>query len=289
MGYLSVHTNFQRFSSVAKINRFLHITGILNNGYHELQTVFQFLNFGDYLDIRANNSGEINLLTPISGVANEDNLIVKAAKALQQHSHCRLGADIKLIKRLPMGGGLGGGSSNAATTLLALNAIWQVNVTVNTLADIGLSLGADVPVFVRGYSAFAQGVGEDLSPIELDTPWFLVTIPNISISTQAIFSAPDLPRDTPKVNIDTFNIDECRNDCEDLVIKLYPEVAKLMAWLLEYAPSRLTGTGACIFSTFNDEQSALNVQAMLPNDVKSFVAQGINQSPTIAQVNKIEQ
>lgn len=287
MGYIAVTTTFHRFSSVAKINRFLHITGVRENGYHELQTIFQFLDVGDYLDFRVNNSGVIKLLTPIAGVDNSSNLIVKAAKALQKYSGCSLGVDIKLIKNLPMGGGLGGGSSNAATTLLVLNQLWQVNVTTEVLADLGLSLGADVPVFVRGCSAFAQGVGEDLTPIDVDTPWFLVTIPNVSISTQAIFSNSDLPRNTPKINIKNININDCHNDCEALVIKLYPEVAKLMAWLLEYAPSRLTGTGACIFSTFSDKKAAEYVQTLLPNDIKSFVARGLNQLPTIAELKNI--
>ncbi len=277
-------TSFQRFSSVAKINRFLHITGQRKNGYHELQTVFQFLDFGDYLEFRTNNTGEINLLTPIPGVDNDSNLIVKAAKSLQQQANCSLGVDIKLDKQLPMGGGLGGGSSNAATTLLALNKIWQLQLTTDTLAELGVELGADVPVFVRGFTAFAEGIGEHLTPVDIDSPWFLVTIPECSISTAAIFGAKDLPRNTAKISIEDVNIAACHNDCENLVIKLYPEVAKMMAWLLEYAPSRLTGTGACIFSSFDDKQSALTVQSKLPNGVKSFVAKGLAQSPILAEL-----
>ncbi|KGJ95756.1 4-(cytidine 5'-diphospho)-2-C-methyl-D-erythritol kinase [Thalassotalea sp. ND16A] len=280
-------TSFQRFSSVAKINRFLHITGQRESGYHELQTVFQFLDFGDFLEFKKNSTGEINLLTPIPGVDNDNNLIVKAAKSLQQHSNCTVGVDIKLDKNLPMGGGLGGGSSNAATTLLALNKIWQLNYTTDTLAALGVKLGADVPVFVRGFTAFAEGIGEHLTPVDIDAPWFLVTIPDCSISTAAIFAAKDLPRNTAKMTIENINIAACHNDCENLVIKLYPEVAKMMAWLLEYAPSRLTGTGACIFSSFEDKQSALTVQSKLPDGVKSFVAKGLAQSPILAELKQI--
>lgn len=289
MGNKLMSSNFVKYSSVAKINRFLHITGQRDNGYHELETIFQFLDFGDYLQFSVNTSGTINLLTPIAGVENSSNLIVKAAKALQEYSASDKGVDIKLEKNLPMGGGLGGGSSNAATTLLALNKHWQLNLTVDELADIGLKLGADVPVFVRGFTAFAHGVGEHLIPVSIDTPWFLITIPDCEISTAAIFGAKDLPRNTPAININNadlseINIDQCHNDCENLVIKLYPEVANLMSWLLEYAPSRLTGTGACIFSSFQDEGSALNLQSKLPNGVKSFVSKGLQQSPVIREL-----
>ncbi|WP_371372520.1 4-(cytidine 5'-diphospho)-2-C-methyl-D-erythritol kinase [Thalassotalea aquiviva] len=278
---------FYTFSSVAKINRFLHINGQLDNGYHELQTVFQFIDYGDTLKFQVNDSGKINLLNPIAGVSEQQNLIYRAAKLIQQHCHQPVGVNIKLDKRLPMGGGLGGGSSNAATTLLALNTLWQVGLSVEQLAQLGLTLGADVPVFVRGYNAFAEGIGEKLIPIELDTPWFLITVPDCEISTAAVFTHPDLPRNTTKLSLSELNIDQCHNDCENLVIKLYPEVAKLMAWLLEYAPSRLTGTGACIFSTFEDKQSAISVQSKLPQGVRSFVAKGLSQSPTLAELDTV--
>lgn len=281
--------NFIRFSSVAKINRFLHITGQRSDGYHELQTIFQFLDFGDQLYFKVSHSSEIQLITPIKGVPNESNLIVKAAKALQQYSDTSLGCEIKIDKQLPMGGGLGGGSSNAATTLLALNTLWNLNLNHDELADIGIKLGADVPVFVRGFNAFAEGVGEKLSPISLDCPWFLITIPTCSISTAEIFSDPDLPRNTALIDTKSINIEKYHNDCEKLVIKRYPEVANLMSWLLEYAPSRLTGTGACIFSTFRDEKSAQKIQSKLPKGVNSFVARGLVQSPIINEINQLKE
>ncbi|WP_248289561.1 4-(cytidine 5'-diphospho)-2-C-methyl-D-erythritol kinase [Thalassotalea sp. Y01] len=279
--------NFIRFSSVAKINRFLHITGRRQDGYHELQSVFQFLNFGDFLEYKVTQTGNINLLTPIAGVDNDSNLIVKAANALKPFASVDLGVDIKLEKNLPMGGGLGGGSSNAATTLLALNALWKLDLDQQTLINIGVKLGADVPVFIKGVTAFAEGIGEKLQPFHCDQPWFLVTIPGVEISTASVFTHKDLPRSTAKHTIEEIDIDQCVNDCEALVRKLYPEVEKLMAWLLEYAPSRLTGTGACIFSTFSDKKSAEQLQAKLPKGVKSFVAQGLTQTPTLHELQQL--
>lgn len=280
---MTTSASINRFSSVAKINRFLHITGQRSDGYHELQTLFQFVDYGDYLSFEVNNTGIINLLTPIEGVHNDDNLIVKAAKAIQQGDLTK-GVDIRLEKHLPMGGGLGGGSSNAATTLLALNTLWEIGFSTDKLSELGLKLGADVPVFINGITAFAEGVGEKLTPVKIDNPWFLITIPNCSISTAAIFSHKDLPRNTAKLAYNRINIEHSRNDCEKLVIKHYPEVANLMAWLLEYAPSRLTGTGACIFSSFENKQAAEKIQSKLPNGVESFVAKGLSQSPLLTEL-----
>lgn len=278
--------SFHKFSAVAKINRFLHITGRRADGYHQLQTIFQFLDFGDTLEFKVTNNGKIDLITPIAGVPNDSNLIVKAAKVLQAVTTCSFGAEIKLSKNLPMGGGLGGGSSNAATTLLALNKLWGLNLNTDQLLAIAIKLGADVPVFIKGESAFAQGVGEQLTKVDIDQPWFLITIPSCSISTEAIFTAADLPRNTPVMAINDINIEQCHNDCENLVIKLYPEVANLMAWLLEYAPSRLTGTGACIFSSFMDKKSAEDLQSKLPKGVNSFVAKGLNRSPVLNELQR---
>jgi len=270
---------FLLFPSPAKLNLFLHIVGRRENGYHELETVFQFLEHGDTLAIRVTDNSSINLLTPIIGVSDEDNLIIRAAKLLQASTKVKLGADIKVDKVLPMGGGLGGGSSNAATVLLALNTLWQLNLSNQELAELGLSLGADVPIFIHGFSAFAQGIGEKLTPIFPEECYYLVSKPDCSISTQAVFTSQDLTRNTAKLNIADIDIAQCHNDCQTLVIKRYTEVAKLLAWLVEYAPSQMTGTGACIFSRFDSEDEANRVKLLLPDDIESFVTKGINISP----------
>ena len=280
--------SFISFPSPAKLNLFLHIVGRMENGYHQLETVFQFLDHQDTISIRTTANKEISLLTPISGVANEDNLIIKAAKLLQNATQCQQGAEIKIEKILPMGGGLGGGSSNAATILLALNALWKTDLTIEQLAKLGVKLGADVPIFVHGFAAFAQGIGEKLTPALPKTYWYLVSKPNCSISTQSVFTAKDLTRDTPAIRYSDADIETYHNDCQTWVIKHYPEVAKLLAWLVEYAPSQMTGTGACVFSRFSTEKEAYHVQSLLPNGIDSFVAKGLNQSPlhtAIAAVN----
>lgn len=272
-------TTETHWPSPAKLNLFLYINGRKENGYHELQTLFQFLDFSDELSIQANNSGEITITPEIEGVALEDNLIWKAARLLQEKSGCRFGASIKLTKILPMGGGIGGGSSNAATTLVALNHLWQTNLNDDELAQLGLSLGADVPVFVRGFAAFAEGVGEQLTPVAPKEKWYLVIRPNVSIATKDIFTHPDLTRNTPKRDLTTL-LDTCyENDCEKIVRLLYPEVDKKLSWLLQYAPSRLTGTGSCVFAEFSSKQEANAVLAELVDNVSAFVAQGRNISP----------
>ncbi|GHF95599.1 4-(cytidine 5'-diphospho)-2-C-methyl-D-erythritol kinase [Thalassotalea marina] len=281
-------TQFLTFPAPAKLNLFLHIIGRRADGYHELETAFQFLDHGDNINIRPTDNGQIELLTPIEGVPDEENLIIKAAKALQLASQTNKGAQIKLEKYLPMGGGLGGGSSDAATILVALNWLWQTNFTLQQLADIGLKLGADVPVFVHGFAAFAKGVGEELTPITPSTYYYLVSKPNVSISTQAVFTSPDLTRNTPALKLDQLDIDSCHNDCQKLVIKQYPEVANLLAWLVEYAPSQMTGTGACIFSRFDTKEQAESIQKMLPEQISSFVAKGVNVSPLHQTLEKYQ-
>jgi 4-diphosphocytidyl-2-C-methyl-D-erythritol kinase len=300
----NISNQFHSFPAPAKLNLFLHIIGQRSDGYHQLETVFQFLDHSDTLDIKVTEGSNIELLTPIEGVPNEDNLIVRAAKLLQSYivenkifekspnnEPLKLGAQIKITKILPMGGGLGGGSSNAATILLALNILWQVKLTFAELSKLGLSLGADVPIFIHGFSAFAEGVGETLTPVSPKESWFLVSKPNISISTASVFTDPDLTRNTPKLNfnddINKLDIDLCHNDCQTLVIKKYPEVAKLLAWLVEYAPSRMTGTGACIFSRFETEQEAYRIQSLLPIGMMSFVAKGVNTSPLRNVINNL--
>ncbi|MGR5390399.1 4-(cytidine 5'-diphospho)-2-C-methyl-D-erythritol kinase [Vibrio crassostreae] len=266
--------------SPAKLNLFLYITGRRDNGYHELQTLFQFVDFGDELTVTANKKTSAITITPaIPGVATEDNLIWKAATALQQYTSTSFGADIELKKMLPMGGGIGGGSSNAATVLVALNYLWQLNLSDDQLAKIGLKLGADVPVFVRGYAAFAEGVGEQLQPANPDEKWYLVVKPQVSIATVDIFTHSELTRNTPKRALSTLLEQEYVNDCEKIVRMLYPEVDKQLSWLLQYAPSRLTGTGSCVFAEFNSEKEAELVREQLPDTVSAFIAKGRNISP----------
>ena len=268
-----------RWPSPAKLNLFLYINGRTENGYHELQTLFQFVDHGDELTIQANDSGEITISPEIEGVPLKDNLIWKAATALQRFANCSYGAHIDLHKILPMGGGIGGGSSNAATALVALNYLWQTNLSDDELAKIGLALGADVPVFVRGFSAFAEGVGEKLSPAHPDEKWYLVVRPNVSIATADIFGHPDLTRNTPKRDLETLLNTPSVNDCEKIVRMLYPEVDKQLSWLLQYAPSRLTGTGSCVFAEFSSQNEANKVLEQLPDNVSAFVAKGKNISP----------
>ena len=274
-----------RFPAPAKLNLFLYITGQRADGYHTLQTLFQFLDYGDTLSFEPRTDGVIRLLTPIEGVPEEENLIVRAARLLMQQAlktgrlPAGSGADIQIDKRLPMGGGLGGGSSNAATVLVALNHLWQCGLSVDELAELGLTLGADVPVFVRGHAAFAEGVGEVLTPVEPEEKWYLVAHPGVSIPTPTIFRDPELPRNTPKRSIETLLKCEFSNDCEVIARKRFRKVDEALTWLLEYAPSRLTGTGACVFAEFDTESAALQVLEQAPAWLRGFVARGVNLSP----------
>ena len=274
-----------RFPAPAKLNLFLYITGQRADGYHTLQTLFQFLDYGDTLSFEPRTDGVIRLLTPIEGVQEEENLIVRAARLLMQQAHktgrlpAGSGADIQIDKRLPMGGGLGGGSSNAATVLVALNHLWHCGLSVDELAELGLTLGADVPVFVRGHAAFAEGIGEILTPVEPEEKWYLVAHPGVSIPTPTIFRDPELPRNTPKRSIETLLKCEFSNDCEVIARKRFRKVDEALTWLLEYAPSRLTGTGACVFAEFDTESAALQVLEQAPAWLRGFVARGLNLSP----------
>lgn len=270
----------------AKLNLFLHINGRRADGYHELQTLFQFIDCCDLLDFRVMQTPELILHSNMSAVvADSDNLILRAAKSLQQVTGYPGGAEIWLEKRLPMGGGLGGGSSDAATTLVALNQFWNTQLSNDELAAIGLKLGADIPVFIRGFAAFAEGVGERLQAVTPTEFWYLVIAPDAHVSTAAVFQDPLLPRNTPKLGIDTLMSQPWANDCQDLVVSKYPQVAKALSWLLEYAPSRMTGTGACVFGEFSSQQQALAALAKLPSDMQGFVAKGMNISPLIVRLN----
>ncbi|WP_339723197.1 4-(cytidine 5'-diphospho)-2-C-methyl-D-erythritol kinase [uncultured Paraglaciecola sp.] len=274
--------------SPAKLNLFLHINGRYENGYHQLQSLFQILDYGDELAFDINTSGKITLADPILGVADAENLIVKAALLLKQSVPASqskdLGCKIYLRKRLPMGGGIGGGSSNAATTLLVLNQLWNCQLSKAELATLGLSLGADVPIFIQGKTAFAEGVGEKLQPVNLAAQTYLVLFPQSHVSTAEIFSLAELPRNTAKINFRDYSFANTHNDCQQIVCDRYPNVAKALHWLLEYAPSRMTGTGACVFAIFEHHQQALDVQALLPEGSTSFVANGVNTSLLHSQI-----
>jgi 4-diphosphocytidyl-2-C-methyl-D-erythritol kinase len=274
--------------SPAKLNLFLHINGRYPNGYHQLQSLFQILDFGDELAFEVNSSDKITLADPIAGVADEDNLIIKAAvllkNSLPENQSQGLGCTIHLKKRLPMGGGIGGGSSNAATTLVVLNQLWGCHLSLDELTTLGLSLGADVPIFIQGKTAFAEGVGEKLQQVSLPEKSYLVVFPDSHVSTAEIFSLPNLPRNTAKINFSNYSFEKTHNDCQKLVCERYPNVAKALHWLLEYAPSRMTGTGACVFAIFEHHQEALDVQALLPEGSKSFVANGVNTSLLHSQI-----
>lgn len=274
-----------KWPAPAKLNLFLYITGQRADGYHTLQTLFQFLDYGDTLTIEPRSDSKICLLTPVEGVADEENLIVRAARLLMKRAEetGRLapgsGADIAIEKCLPMGGGLGGGSSNAATVLVALNYMWNCGLSIDELAELGLALGADVPVFVRGHAAFAEGVGEILTPVNPPEKWYLVAHPGVSIPTPVIFKDPELTRNTPVRSIDTLLNCEFANDCEVIARKRFREVDAALSWLLEYAPSRLTGTGACVFAEFDTESAARQVLEQAPEWLHGFVARGVNLSP----------
>ncbi|MFC0322967.1 4-(cytidine 5'-diphospho)-2-C-methyl-D-erythritol kinase [Gallibacterium melopsittaci] len=276
------------FPCPAKLNLFLYINQRRPDGYHELQTLFQFLDYGDWLTVSINPTGEIVLLDQLAGVALKDNLIYRAAKLLQQTTQCKLGATLRLEKHLPMGGGVGGGSSDAATTLVALNFLWQTNLSIEQLATLGLQLGADVPIFIHGKAAFAEGVGEKISYCHPTEKYFVVLKPDVSISTAKIFRDPNLPRTTPKRSLEVLLSSVYTNDCEKVVRDHYPEVEQAIQWLVQYAPTRLTGTGACIFAEFDSQDRALTVFQQRPANLTGFVAKGVNESPLYLALKEIQ-
>lgn len=262
----------------AKLNLFLHITGRRGDGYHLLQTVFQFLDYGDELAFRVRADGAIVLHADLPGVAAEKNLIARAARLLQSHTGTGLGAEIRLTKHLPMGGGLGGGSSDAATTLVALDRLWGTGLSEEDLAALALQLGADVPVFLRGRAAWAEGVGERLQPLELPERWFVVLIPPVTISTAEVFGSAQLTRNCPPITIRAFLAGAGENVCEPVVCRRYPEVAAALEALGRYGEARLTGTGGCVFASFEDRREAGIALEQLAAEWDGFVARGMNRS-----------
>jgi 4-diphosphocytidyl-2-C-methyl-D-erythritol kinase len=267
----------------AKLNLFLHIIGQRDDGYHELQTVFQLLDYADELRFHLLPTSQIRHVNLPPGVHPQTELCFRAADLLQTHTGCTSGVEITIQKRIPIGGGLGGGSSDAATTLLVLNELWDLHLSVSELAELGVQLGADVPVFVAGRSAWAEGVGEKLTPVDLPECWFLVVFPNIFVETRKIFMAPELTRNARPSTIADFldHSGSCESDfggnsCQEVVFQLYPEVAAAFDWLNQHASARLTGTGACLFARFSTEAEACNLLEQVPDKWQAFVAKGVN-------------
>lgn len=272
------------FPAPAKLNLFLHVVGRRADGYHLLQSVFRFVDYGDTVWLGRRTDGEIHRLVALAGVPEDQDLTVRAARLLQRETGCREGVDIRLDKRLPQGGGLGGGSSDAATVLLALNQLWGLNLPRQRLQEIALQLGADVPVFVFGQNAFAEGVGEILTPISLQPAWYVVLTPLVQVATAAVFATQELTRDTHPIKIADFLAGLGRNDLQPVVTRSYPEVARSLAWLASYASqyggeARMTGSGACVFLAVPGEADARKVIGDLPQDIQGFMARGLDRHP----------
>lgn len=266
--------------SPAKLNLFLHVLGRREDGYHNLQTLFRLLDFGDEMTFSAQSDGilALHVESPFeSPLPMDNNLVIEAAKALRHRvNKPRLGADISLLKRIPQGAGLGGGSSNAASTLLALNSLWDLNLDTEELCEIGVKLGADLPVFLEGRSAWGEGIGEKLEAVALDESWYLVITPPCLVSTKEIFCHEQLTRNSPAIKMSDFLAGRARNDCEAITKKLYPEVANTLNLLNKFAKAQMTGTGSSVFAEFKSEAEAMATLAKLPQPLQVFVAKGIN-------------
>jgi len=267
------------YPAPAKLNLFLHVVGRRADGYHLLQTLFRFVDYGDTLHFAPREDGQVRLLNPLPGVPEESDLTVRAARLLQQAANCTRGADIRLEKRLPMGGGLGGGSSDAATVLLALNHLWQLGLSRERLQALGLTLGADVPVFIFGRTAFAEGVGEALQAVPAAPAWYLVLQPPVAVPTVDIFRAPELKRDTPAMAAADWRPGLGGNDLEPVACARFPEVARHLAWLRRFGRARMSGSGACVFAEFPDQAGAEAALAQLPPDMRGWVAPGLDSHP----------
>ncbi|WP_269531286.1 4-(cytidine 5'-diphospho)-2-C-methyl-D-erythritol kinase [Chitinimonas sp. BJYL2] len=272
-------TAFQPFAAPAKLNLFLHVTGRRVDGYHLLQTVFQLIDHGDTVHIALTDDGTIHHDSPIPGVPPAQDLMVRAAQRLQAATGCRQGCRLRIDKRLPMGGGLGGGSSDAATVLIALNHLWQTGLSRHALETLGLQLGADVPAFIFGRNAYAEGVGEALQAITLPPAWYVVLTPPVAVPTAEIFSDPGLTRNTKPIIMSTFPSDGVRNDLETVAKRKYPIIANYIEWLNQFSPAMMTGSGACVFAAFSTQADAERVMTALPATMQGFVAQGLMQHP----------
>ena len=273
------------FDAPAKINLFLHIVGRRKDGYHLLQSVFRLLDFGDTIGIEPNQNGEITRCNDVPGVAEADDLVIRAAKLLQTNSGTHQGAKIHVEKRIPMGGGLGGGSSDAATVLMALNQLWELRYSREQLMDLGLKLGADVPFFIFGKDAWVEGVGEQLTEIQLTEAFYAVLTPQVHVSTPAIFANPDLTRDTIPAKMSAFSTGFGHNDMETVVCLKHPEVANCLKWLSQFGDARMSGSGSSVFVELPTMAMAMQVVAAKPANLQGFAAQGLKQHPFYATVS----
>jgi 4-diphosphocytidyl-2-C-methyl-D-erythritol kinase len=268
------------YPAPAKLNLFLHVVGRRSDGYHLLQTAFRFVDFADRLRFRVRSDGLITRINTLPDIPEADDLCVRAARTLAQASGSTLGADIEIDKRIPLGGGLGGGSSDAATTLLVLNKLWETGLSRGDLQRIALTLGADVPVFVYGQASFAEGVGEILQPVILPAVWYVILTPPIRVSTETIFAAAELTRNTKPIKLAAFSAGiELFNDLQPVVEKRYSEVARYLDWLRQFGDARMTGSGACVFCAFTSEQVAIEVMQVLPSGMNGFTAAGLDRHP----------
>jgi len=269
----------------AKLNLMLHVVGRRQDGYHELQTVFQLIDLCDRIEITVRTDGSITRPRGPDGVPEAEDLVVRAARALQQVSGTGLGAEISVKKKIPMGGGLGGGSSDAATTLAALNQMWGLRYTSEQIATFGAALGADVPVFVAGFSAWAEGIGEKLTPVSLGPDsWYVVVFPGVAVPTAAVFQAAELTRNSRPTTMRGFLETGGRNDCEAVVRARYPAVAEALDWLAQHGAARLTGTGSCAFAKFSRVEDAERVAARVPDQWRAYVARGLDRSPLLEEL-----
>lgn len=267
------------YPAPAKLNLFLHVVGRRPDGYHLLQTVFRLVDHGDALHFSPRADGDIRLATPLPGVSPDSDLTVRAARLLQRETGCRQGVEIAVDKRLPMGGGLGGGSSDAATVLLALNHLWQLGLPRSRLQQIGLTLGADVPVFVGGRNAFAEGVGEALQPLDLAPAWYVVLEPPVAVPTAAIFGASELKRDTAAMRVADWAPGVGSNDLQAVAVARFPAVADYLRWLDVYGEARMSGSGACVFAEFASQAAAVDVISQLPAAMRGWAAAGLERHP----------
>jgi len=273
------------YPAPAKLNLFLHVVGRRADGYHLLQTVFRFLGHGDRLRFSPRADGAIRLATPLPGVPADGDLTVRAARLLQAASACRSGVEISIEKKLPFGGGLGGGSSDAATVLLALNHLWQLRLPRQRLQEIGLELGADVPIFVFGRNAFAEGVGESLRAVDLPASWYVVLEPPVQVATAAIFGAPELKRDSLPIAAEAWSPGFGGNDLQAVACARFPVIAEHLAWLSSYARPRMSGSGACVFAEFSSREQAQSVLRQLPPTARGWLAAGLQEHPLRALAN----